>query len=268
MRALTGIVVMILTALCGCYHFPPAKNVPPRHETVVCVHGLFRTVVSMKPMAQALAAEGYDVHVVRYLSTRQTVTEHIAGFEERLAALNITADDQPIHFVTYSLGGIVVRGYLAEHPDDPRFGRVVMIAPPNQGSAWADRVFNIPLVPLMVEPITGLRTEYKGVVEALGTPVGREVGVIAGGLNDGRGFASTVEGDDDGIVTVAATHLAGEKDHIVLPYRHHGIAEQPAVIAQAVGFIKTGRFRHRVTEGAEGGMVRRRSHKGHEGHKG
>ena len=46
-----------------------------------------------------------------------------------------------MNFVTHSMGGIVVRTYLNKYQPD-HLGRVVMIAPPNQGAYLADLLGN------------------------------------------------------------------------------------------------------------------------------
>ena len=49
-------------------------------------------------------------------------------------------------------------------------------------------------------------------------------------------------GRTDGKVTVAATKIAGMRDHIVLPVQHTGMVRDAAVIAQIRAYLATGAF--------------------------
>ena len=210
-------------------------------ECVVLLHGLARTSGSMGEMERKLGAAGFLVVNVGYPS-REHPVEYLAqeAVSEGLQACG-DQDATRIHFVTHSLGSILVRYYFKDHADS-RLGRVVMLGPPNQGAELVDALAEFPGFGLLNGP-SGLQlgTGEDSVTESLGE-VTFELGVIAGNQAVNPLFAALIPGPDDGKVSVESTRVAGMKEHIVMPVTHTWMMFNNEVIEQVVSFLKNGRF--------------------------
>jgi hypothetical protein len=215
-------------------------------DAVVLLHGLGRTRRAMVPLEEAFQAAGYRTLNRSYDSRRhhiESLARAVLGV--RLAELR-TWEPRPtrIHFVTHSLGGILVR-WFANHIGLPEGGRAVMIAPPHAGSEAADALQ--PLLPAQwwFGPVLQeLGTGEGSVPLSLGPVAGLDVGVIAGDRATYPFFARRFEDAHDGLVSVASTRVEGAVDAIVVPSSHSFIAAQPATIHQAVHFVEHGGFDH------------------------
>ncbi|MEM8801410.1 MAG: alpha/beta fold hydrolase [Pseudomonadota bacterium] len=208
-------------------------------ECVVLLHGLARSEWSMEIMAYSLRRDGYETVNVSYPSTDEDISDLAeTTFPDAIAECG----DQKIHIVTHSMGGILTRFWLETHDID-NLGRVVMLAPPNQGSELVDALGNLAAFRWMNGP-AGLQLGTEGLPTELG-PVEFDLGVIAGNQTINPVTSYIVEGDDDGKVSVESTKVEGMSDHIVLPVTHTYIMMSPAVISQVKSYLGTGAFARR-----------------------
>jgi len=196
-------------------------------ERVVLLHGLGRSEHSMTPLAEYLAEQGYRVTNVGYASTRHSIRELVERLHEDLRGCCLDRDRE-LHFVTHSLGGILVRAYVARHPPQ-NLGRVVMLSPPNKGSELADAVRDSWLAELHAVPVVEeLGTDPSSVPNRLG-PASFELGIITGERSWHPLGALLIEGRNDGVVSVESARLEGARAFLVVPSDHTHIMRDPQV---------------------------------------
>jgi len=211
----------------------------PLAPTVVLLHGMAQTPLSMVPLAHDLRRAGYRVRNIGY----PTRSHDVATLADRYLApvLADVADGQPVHLVTHSLGGILVRQHLQTRSLPPG-SRIVMLAPPNHGSEVADHVRGWPIYRwIMGEVGQQLGTGPDGVVRRLG-PIDAEVGIIAGNRSIQPWFSWLIPGEDDGAVSVDSTRLDGMRDFIVVATSHTLMMFNAEVRAQVLCFLADGHF--------------------------
>ena len=206
-------------------------------EVVVLLHGIANIPLSMKYLESSLEKAGYQVHNLGYPSTDIPIEEAAASVRARVKALK---EADRINFVGHSMGNLVVRMVLAQ--DLPELGRVVMIAPPNQGSFMAKRLEDLGIFRWIFGPAgQQLPADNREFFENLPIP-NCEFGIIAGGRGTENGFNPLLEGDDDGTVSVEETKLPGAADFIVIHKTHTLILFDPETVEQTIHFLKNGKF--------------------------
>jgi pimeloyl-ACP methyl ester carboxylesterase len=205
------------------------------------LHGLARSSSCMSRLEKTLQQAGYHTVNMNYPSTSGS----IESLSETLIAnaLAQTQQSDTVHFVTHSLGGILLRYFLA-HQDIARLGRVVMLAPPNHGSQLVDWLQRYSLFHRLLGPAASqLGTAADSIVNTL-PPVSYELGIIAGSRAVNVLFSPFLPKPNDGTVSVENTKLAGMRDHITLPATHPFIMRNKQVIMQVLVFLRSGRFSH------------------------
>lgn len=235
---------ILLIAMFTSLSISPAEGAASaERETVVLLHGLGRTRLSMQKLGDRIEAEGFRVINLAYPSTRATIRESAVHLRDELARQTLPTG-QPVHFVTHSLGGIVLRAWLDECPM-PNLGRVVMLSPPNQGSELTDRFMGGPLR-IAYRLITGpagqeLGTGPDSTPNRLG-PVKFPLGVITGDRTLNPFFSSAFPGPNDGKVSVERAKSAGMTDFLVVTHSHSFIMRSSRVTAETIYFLRHGRF--------------------------
>lgn len=241
-RAANRFVVALGVLLVGCAPAPP-----PDADTVVLVHGLGRTTASMTVLRARLQGDGFRVVNFGYPSTSADMESLVDSLT--VAVENCCADAPgPVHFVTHSMGGVLVRSYLAGKGSGFH-GRVVMLSPPSQGSEVIDAFADSPLLRATLGPAGArLGTDSNGLAQELG-PVDFSLGIITGDRSINPIGSWLIPGPDDGKVSVARARLDGSADFIVVPATHTFIMNRRDVAEEVVHFLRQGAF---SDEGREG----------------
>lgn len=210
-------------------------------EGVVLLHGMCRTADSMQKMEASLRQIGFCVLNVDYPSRTASVEALSDAAIGQALANPALKDCVKVHFVTHSLGGILVRSYFKRHVE-ARLGRVVMLGPPNQGSEVVDELGSWWMFRKLNGPAGGeLGTEADSTPNKLG-PVNFELGVIAGDRSINWINSSMIKGSDDGKVSVERTKVAGMKEHVVVHATHPFLMKDKVAISYTIRFLKTGMF--------------------------
>jgi pimeloyl-ACP methyl ester carboxylesterase len=193
----------------------------------------------MHGLGKKLEQVGYQVVNIGYPSrkygveqlSRQTVGQ----------ALRHCNNADKIHFVTHSMGGILLRCYLSENRI-ATLGRTVMLSPPNHGSELVDRLgrywwfrwFNGP---------AGLElgTDSDSIPNRLGRAE-FPLAVITGNRSWDPLLSRLIARPNDGKVSEQSARLAGMADFLSIPCGHTFIMNNRLVQEQICCFLDQGRF--------------------------
>jgi len=204
-------------------------------DAVILLHGLWRSVWAMEPMARYLHQQGYHTINVPYPSFRKPIdqlTEIIHG------AIQLHGGERKIHFVTHSLGGVLARKLLHMVPKE-QMGRVVMLAPPNQGSEIIDWVSRFRPLACTLGP-AGLHLG-SDTLQAPPLPGNIDSAVIMGNRSRIPFFRHLLGKENDGIVSVERGRIEGMNEFHVIDTDHTFIATDPRVMEITRKFIRDGK---------------------------
>ena len=219
----------------------------------------------MSSLADSLLDEGYQVSNVDYPS-RKFPIEALApiAVEKGLASC---ADSKRIHFVTHSMGGILLRQYLSAAPSSSevsagssdqnpveinevlreqlraKLGHTVMLGPPNQGSEIVDRLRDTKGFFKWWNGPAGLQlgTDDESVPKNLPS-VDFSLGVIAGSKPLTPFLTGMLPKPNDGKVSAESAKVEGMKDYRLLPVTHTFMMNDEMVIRQVKHFLVHGQF--------------------------
>jgi len=209
---------------------------------VVLLHGISSAPLFLSRLEHGLRREGFATLNLDYQSRKKPLEALAEDVRPAIAAF-ADIDCGPIHFVGHSMGGLLVRVYLASHRP-ARLGRVVMLGTPNKGSEIVDLLMRYPAYRAWFGPAgSQLATLQDATLTSL-PPVDYTVGIIAGCRSLVHPIASrfVLPRPNDGRVSVQSSELAGMADHTLVKASHTALPFNRLAIRQTIAFLQDGRF--------------------------
>lgn len=217
-----------------------------QNECVVLVHGLWRSGFAMRTLANEFEAKGYHTVSIDYPSTEKDIPtlaeQHLSPGVRKCQQQRASK----IHLVSHSMGGILIRAYLQTHAL-PEGSRVVMMSPPNQGSALTEAFGKHLWYQNLVGPAaTSLTKQTHGIITKL-QPIKQELGIIAAYRKWSIWPSSWLPAPNDGTVSVENMKLPEMDDFIMINSGHAVMRNNDQVMYQAIHFIQQGHFFNATT---------------------
>lgn len=209
-------------------------------DYVVILHGIARSSNHMEKMEKYLLKQGYDAINIDYPSTDYTLESLIYLVHQDISKK--LTEDKTVHFVGYSMGGILNRAIINKHRPK-NLGRVVQLAPPNNGSEVSDFLKENWLYKKVYGPAGQQLTTNQQKIKELFGDIYYDLGIIAGNRTIDPISSSIIPGKDDGRVSIENTKLKGMKDHIVVSVAHPFLPSNKTVQQQTAYFLQNGVFK-------------------------
>jgi len=203
------------------------------HEIIVLIHGLMRTSMSMYFLKSYLQRQGYHVYSYSYPSMKYTIHEHSMHLLYYVEQLLKNNPGVKIHFITHSLGGIIIREALSKLPGKQlnNIGYLIMLAPPNQGSVLAKLSTKMfPMITSTIKPLAELSSDESAYVHRVPVP-NIKMGIIAGRF--------------DAKVPPSSAFLAGQTKPVVINTNHTFIMNNSETRKLILHFLEKGTFAKR-----------------------
>ncbi len=229
------------------------KLAPMPKDVVIVLHGLGATRKWMDSLTDYLEDEGgLTVVNVGYPSTMGDIGAHANSLRSVISHLDGV---ETVSFVAHSMGNIVIRHCLQDLASLPpseqpeiTYQRFVMIAPPNHGAGMAGTVGEREILSKLVDLVGGEAVDQlnpsKGwptLEQRLATP-SFEFGIIVGGDGDDEGYSPLIPGDDDMLLSVETSKLAGASDFVQVKGIHQTLPKNEQVQSYTLRFLETGAF--------------------------
>ncbi|MBX9702794.1 MAG: hypothetical protein K2X39_01445, partial [Silvanigrellaceae bacterium] len=171
----------------------------------------------MSKLESTLIKHHYIVINNNYPSTRKSISELARDYVPPMLKQCLQHHPKHIHFITHSLGGIILQKYLQNHTVS-KLDTIVMLSPPNHGSPLADLLYKNWIGKLFLGPSIAELTTKK---DDISMRQGRyKIGIVAGNYNLNP-FSKIIFGEpNDGKVPVSSTRMKQMNDFIILPVSH------------------------------------------------
>lgn len=237
-KELLIILVVFLTS-CVSANAPIPDSPAVEKEVVYLLHGLGRSSFAMWVLASRLEDAGFLVNNIGYSSINETPEDILLDVSEQINS-SLPEDNQAVHFVGHSLGGLIIRAYL-EDTKVKNLGRVVLIGTPNKGTTLVDYYQDSWWLQMVGPTALALSTAEDSFPNSIADPY-YPVGIIAG-ISEDNNNEDILPGEDDGLVPLESTKVNGMTDIIIIESSHWMLRYDQDVASQTIAFLRHERFK-------------------------
>jgi hypothetical protein len=208
-------------------------------KILIGIHGFMRGKSNMSLFNQEFSKDNWKFYSWSYPSQMRTIQEHGQSLVDVFNFILKKYPHHKIHFVTHSLGGLILRSALNESacPEAIKSTKAVLIAPPNQGAAYGRFLNLFKLFRDIAGDYAGkqLLTTPHGGFEALGQfPDSMQIQVIAGTC----GCNPVIFEKNDGKVGLSETRLSTPHEFTTIFAGHSWICHTQAAVLIAKEFFE------------------------------
>lgn len=215
-----------------------------KNHKIYIIHGILGNKAEYKRMRKELHKNGFETTIFTYKSRKTGVMDVSKALYEQIKVEN----PDSFSLISHSLGGLIARGLLTHSESDPEFpslNRVVMIAPPNQGTIAGDYMIKRALFRwILGVNLKEVTNDDDSLARKLPVDFNCEVGIIAGIRGKKSGYNPFIGEDNDGEIRPMETKLGTETDFITVKANHLSILRKKETIQQTLDFLKNGTFNH------------------------